>query len=390
MKNSDLRVLIIGPYPPYKDAGAYQFIEEQVMALSCKVNRVDVVSPIRLYPRFFSNLKFLPYTVRYHALSNNYSPVSNVGVNFVKVLKLPKLQRWPFIAVEKTIRYIERFNINFNIIHAHFLSFGVIAQKISEKFGVPFVITAHENTPLLEESLRFPSIKKAVQYADAVIRVNPYDLHFLENKRVFYIPNGIDLRKFPFIATKKARDLLGIPADQVVLVNVGSLREIKGQDFLLDVIHYILLKHDKNFHLYLIGEGPMKKKLEKKVRKLGINDHIHFVGRVNYSKIHIWLSAADLYLMASREESFGIAQLEALACGLKVLSTPTKGSMLFVNQGIDGYMVAECNTQQYGDAIVEMLERRVEAKQLRAWIEEKYSISLVIDKILDVYHTILS
>lgn len=134
------------------------------------------------------------------------------------------------------------------------------------------------------------------------------------------INNGIDLKKYKFdkdVRQKTRRELK--LEENYVLINVGSLSDIKNQAFLIHLMPD-LLKKNPDIRLLLVGEGPLKSDLENLCKGLKVSDQVIFLG--NSDRVNELLMAADVFLFPSKREGLGISAIEAQASGLiSLLST---------------------------------------------------------------------
>jgi len=131
-------------------------------------------------------------------------------------------------------------------------------------------------------------------------------------------PNGIDVDAFALAQTAGKQALFSVPEDTPVVVCVGSLEPVKGQDTLLRAMSFI-----PDAVLVLVGDGTLSVQLHALADELGIASRVRFLGR--RTDVPQLLKAADLYVQASRWEGFGIAVLEAMAAGIPVLASDVPG-----------------------------------------------------------------
>lgn len=196
------------------------------------------------------------------------------------------------------------------------------------------------------------------------------------------IAPGIDTEHFtPCSNARELRKSLGL-GNKRVIVSVGRLVHRKGQDVLIAAMPEIITAID-NVHLLFIGEGPYKKELEKRMKNLGLENRVTFVGRVQYSDLPRYICVGDVFAMPSRSrlaglevEGLGIVYLEASACGLPVIVGISGGAPDAILQGETGFAVDGTSAHEVAKALVKVLADKELAQKLgirgRQWIIEKW------------------
>jgi phosphatidylinositol alpha-1,6-mannosyltransferase len=196
------------------------------------------------------------------------------------------------------------------------------------------------------------------------------------------IAPGIDTEHFtPRSDAKDLRESLGL-GNKKVIVSVGRLVHRKGQDILIESMPEIIKTID-DVHLLLIGEGPYKKELEKRIKNLGLANRVTFVGRVQYADLPRYICVGDVFAMPSRSrlaglevEGLGIVYLEASACGLPVIGGVSGGAPDAVLQGETGFSVDGRSAHEVAEALVRVLADKELAQRLgargRQWVIEQW------------------
>ena len=174
------------------------------------------------------------------------------------------------------------------------------------------------------------------------------------------IAPGIDTDHFSPQDARELRNELGL-SEKKVIVSVGRLVHRKGQDVLIEAMPAII-KDVPNAHLLMIGEGPYRGYLENRVKALGIQESVTFIGRIHYVDLPRYLCAGDLFVMPSRSrlaglevEGLGIVYLEASACGLPVIAGDSGGAPDAVLEGQTGLVVDGTQKSEVASAVVELL-----------------------------------
>ena len=200
-------------------------------------------------------------------------------------------------------------------------------------------------------------------------------------KQMVKIAPGIDVEHFSPQDSSELRQELGLD-EKKVIVSVGRLVHRKGQDHLIESMPEILAKVP-NAHLLLVGRGPYLEHLAKLVVVNKIENHVSFIGRVQYAELPRFICAGDVFAMPSRSrfaglevEGLGIVYLEASACGLPVVAGNSGGAPDAVLEGVTGLVVDGTNNTQIADAIITLLTNPQKCKEMgnagQAWIKENW------------------
>lgn len=153
------------------------------------------------------------------------------------------------------------------------------------------------------------------------------------NKKIRTIYNGIE--KIAIIPKKKARAMLGLCKNNIVIISVGRLNYDKGFDVLIKAVKTVIDKGFKNIRLLIAGDGPVRKPLEKMIRNFKLESYVKLLGYIPHDKINVLYSAADIYVSSSRRAAFDLSLLEALSVGLPIIATNTGGNFEIIdNAGV--------------------------------------------------------
>lgn len=237
-------------------------------------------------------------------------------------------------------------NEKLDLLHVHYAiphaSAAYMAKQILKTHGIiiPVVTTLHgtDITLVGKDASYEPVVTFSINQSDGVTAVS-HDLKretfhsFKITNDIEVIPNFIDLEKFK--KQKKDHFKKAIcPNDEVLIVHTSNFRKVKRVN---DVIRIFANIHDEiPAKLLMIGDGPERTKAETLCRELGIGDAVRFLGKLE--AVEEVLSVADLFLMPSEKESFGLAALEAMACEVPVISSNTGGLPELNLQGITGFL----------------------------------------------------
>lgn len=238
----------------------------------------------------------------------------------------------------------------------------------ARRLGVPLAVVVHGNE--VYGSPRRDALIGGISRADVVIAVSQYALKNLKSiglcaKREKAIPNGVSIEGFsPPEAGEALRRRLGLERKRVLL-SVGRLQKVKGFDAVIRALPKIIQCVPNAVHV-IVGEGPEGGHLRSLAAEMGLNERVIFVGEVPLGSLgrgdHAYYQACDVFVMPSRKdplsnqvESFGIAHLEAGACGKPVVGGLSGGTPEAVADGESGLLVDPERSEQVADAVIRIL-----------------------------------
>jgi glycosyltransferase involved in cell wall biosynthesis len=314
-----MKILIICPHYDF-------FIKSQTEELAKYYDEINVIIP--KWKFVFKNIGF-----------NFSSEQKNVKIHYVE------LSPFLFFSWKKIKNFIKLKNIKFDLVISHFIvPYGFLGNKIAKYFGKKSVVIGHGFDVY---SFPFKNIfyKKITQNilknADKIITVSNSNLICLNKlgfeKKTVVIPNGFDSNKFFKQDKDKSRKKLKISSNKKIILTVGNLVEVKNQKNLIKAC-FELKKKRNDFICYIVGDGVLKDSLKKQIDELNLNEYVKLLGKKPHDEIPLWMSSADIFVLPSYSESFGVVNVEALACGLPVISTKNGGSEEIITSDNYGYM----------------------------------------------------
>ncbi len=237
-------------------------------------------------------------------------------------------------------------NEKLDLLHVHYAiphaSAAYMAKQILKTHGIyiPVVTTLHgtDITLVGKDASYEPVVTFSINQSDGVTSVSE-DLKretyqsFKITREIEVIPNFIDLEKFK--KQKKDHFKKAIcPNGESLIVHTSNFRKVKRINDVMSIFNNIHKEIPSK--LLMIGDGPERTSAETMAREFGINDAVRFLGKQD--AVEEVLSVADLFLMPSEKESFGLAALEAMACEVPVISSNTGGIPELNVQGVTGFM----------------------------------------------------
>ena len=317
-----------------------------------------------------------------------------------RVVHLPAGPESP-LAREALHQYLDEFaagvesfareqDIRYDLIHSHYWLSGVAGLQLREAWGTPLVQMFHtlgrlknavaQSPADLEPSLRIDEEARIVAHADRIVAANVVERAHLvwyyraRTDRVAVIPCGVDTDLFQPMDPAKAKDLLELPPDPLLLY-VGRLQPIKGLETLLEAMVTVPAPAD----LLIVGgdqdepENGHGWALRQQVTALGLDRRVRFLGSQPQRRLRLFYAAADATVMPSYYESFGMVALEAMACGSPVVASRVGGLTTTVQDGVTGRLVPEGDPAALAASIAGLVgspEARRLGQQAARWAAE--------------------
>jgi D-inositol-3-phosphate glycosyltransferase len=254
-------------------------------------------------------------------------------------------------------QHIDDFRLSagthYDVLHSHYWLSGVAAMQLAQRWHVPHITMFHTlahlkqlaNPGAQEPPLRLEMERRLIKQVDRIIAATSEERAQIirhcgaTSGQVQVIPCGVDLRRFTPYERKRAREQLGWKQDGPVLLFVGRLDPFKGPDLLLRAADMMREKAQ----VVIVG-GKKTDDLEiQQLRQLAADlrlaKRVHFLGARPQQELPMLYSAADITVIPSYHESFGLAAVESLACGTPVVATRAGGLTTIIKNGETGYLV---------------------------------------------------
>lgn len=253
------------------------------------------------------------------------------------------------------LRAFSRLTTEYDVVHVHWpVVTGVVGWIVARLKGRPLVVTVHGGE-IDTDSIRSSDMGSTkhkltkqiagwvMRRADGVIVVGSHLGEVAQrvgvlSERISVINMGVDTSQFQPYSKEESRSRLGIATDHPVVAYVGMLTTVKGPTYLLRAMPSIVENHP-TLCLYVVGAGQLEADLKNTAAALGVTRNVRFVGQKPHEEIPLWMSAADVVIMPSLTESFGLAALEAMACGTPVVASYVGGLPEQIVDGQNGFLV---------------------------------------------------
>ena len=299
----------------------------------------------------------------------------------------------------------------FDVIHIHNIySFTALSFPILKRFcKIPLVLTHHGQlmfgepfkdicVKIYEKSAKgfiLKSVDKTVALSESDARQISRHTGAPAHRRapaplesVVSIPNGYDNTKFRPMDMQHCREVLGLPSDKRLILNVGRLYgAVKGHEYLIEAMSRVV-KERKDVLCVIIGPGRLYNSLQKQIQSLGLEDYVVLAGGKPHDEIPLWLNTCDLFVLPSLSEGNPTVMFEAFGCGKPFVGTRVGGIPEIVTSEIYGLLVDPADPDGLAEAILAALDREWDAEAILAYAK-RYAWESITKEILSVYAQVL-
>ncbi len=335
------------------------------------------------------------------------------------IAHLPKEKLLPFMNTftKNALRFIKKESLHYKLVHAHFFMSALVAARLKEKLGIPFVVTfhalgkvrrLHQGKQDTFSDGRFAIEEMVIKEADHIIAECPQDREDLiyhynaDQNKISIIPCGFDPHEFYPMNKQLARLQLKINQEAFVILQLGRIVPRKGVDTVIKAVGHLLRKREIPLKLIIVG-GDSKKpdpvitpeigRLQNLAKKEGITIHTTFTGRKDRNELLTYYNAADIFVSTPWYEPFGITPLESMACGIPVIGSEVGGIQFSVTNGKTGFLIPPKNHKALAEKITLLYENQKLREQMSnaaikrvntffTWSTVASSVSSLYEKIL--------
>ena len=255
--------------------------------------------------------------------------------------------------LEEVQSFQRRHRLTYQVVHSHYWLSGWVGRTLAWELGLPHVVTFHTLSLIkiqarvgeVEPPWRQEVERELMASAGRIVAFSPHErdamvaLYGADMERIELVPCGVDLSLFQPMDRWEARERLGLNGNKVLLW-VGRVEPLKGLELLL---HTTAQLEDYLEMKVLVVGGDTKTdreidRLRRLARDLKVDEVFDFVGRVDQQVLPLYYNAADVCVVPSYYESFGLAALESMACGTPVVATRVGGLSTIIQHGRTGYL----------------------------------------------------
>lgn len=321
--------------------------------------------------------------------------------------------------VQGILRFSESKQCEYDILHSHYWMSGLAAIELKKLWDKPIVHMFHTLGKMKqrvarefeerEGDYRLKGENKILREADRIIAATPAELaqlQWLYNadiSKIAVIPPGVDLSRFYPIPQDEAKEFIGVPPCERMLLFVGRIEPLKGLDTLLQAITLILEKQGEDklpFCLTIIGGvaedeenggSNEQERLRMLREEFRLQELVIFLGNKSQDTLPYYYSAAEAVIVPSHYESFGMVALEAMACGTPVVASHVGGLAYLVKDGETGFTVPVEDAERLALRIMEILSNKELRNQLgkqAAEFARTYRWQNITEQIIRIYHSL--
>lgn len=335
------------------------------------------------------------------------------------------------LSKHKLVEYIQDFSngifdfsinkgLQYDLIHSHYWMSGITAGYLQQKWEIPIIQMFHTLGHMKNKIARSPSEtegayrldgeQKVMDLSTHIIAATPAEeeqltsLYHVDPEKIKIIPPGVDCSHFYPIPADEAKAAIGIPTDSQMILFVGRIEPLKGVDTLIRAI--ALMREDCHmslcsYYLAIIGGDPNDipektdsemKRLKNLCSELGLDEMVVFLGKRDQTTLPYYYSAAEMLVMPSFYESFGMVALESMACGTPVVASHTGGLAHLVQNGINGFTVPGGDVKGLAKRLNQLIvdpELRSRIGQQAAEYAKTYSWENITERIKLQYNSTL-
>ena len=310
--------------------------------------------------------------------------------------------------VRGLLDYTRQHGLSYDVIHSHYWLSGRVGNVLARHWRAPHVATFHTLAEVKlraragerEPEARAAGERRVIASADRVVAFSEHErdavarLYKAGKDSIEIIPCGVDVDRFRPMDGEQVKKQLGLQNSKVALF-VGRIEPLKGVDILLKAVAQ--LEQPQGVRTLIIGgdsegDGEMER-LKALTGELGVTSQVSFLGRVEQQELPAYYNAADVCVVPSWYESFGLVALESMACGTPVIASRVGGLPTIVKDGITGYLVPWRCPEPFADRLDILLNNPVinrsmgEAARSRALT---MGWSAVADRLLSLYRSLLA
>jgi D-inositol-3-phosphate glycosyltransferase len=313
----------------------------------------------------------------------------------------------------RIMEFAARENVTYDLLYSHYWLSGEVACLLRPQLATGWAHIAHtlglvKNRTLAagarpEPDLRIHVESELAQQANLLIASTADEAQELidgygaDPERVNFVPPGVDLGMFQPMNRADARREVGYGTGRLLLF-VGRLERLKGVEVAIRALGLLRDRRHDDVRLLILGEDSHegdeseKERLKAIASEVGVRDRVDFVGSVAHHELPYFYAAADVCVMPSYSESFGLVALEAQACGCPVVASGVSGLRSVVRDEVSGYLIDEHDPAAYAERIGRLLENSELAQQMGRrgrLLAQRFSWTRTADRLEDLFDQVV-
>ena len=337
-------------------------------------------------------------------------------------IPLPKKQLAGYIPqfVEGIRRFSSEKETRYDLIHSHYWMSGLAADALKADWAAPIVHMFHtlgemknrvaRSEAEKEGAYRLDGERRVLARADRIVAATLAEraqlewLYKADARKITVIPPGVDSSRFYPIPVDEAKQFVGVPPEKCLLLYVGRIEPLKGVDTLLHAVALLRKRAacpKQSVCLSIIGGEPDTSpevmdaemaRLQMLCSQLGMDDVVVFLGKRSQDTLPYYYSAAQVVVVPSHYESFGMVALEAMACGTPVIASQVGGLAFLVQDGVTGYHVPDDDPEALCEELASLLGDESLRRSLgrnAAEYAQNYAWEKIAKQIVGVYEELM-
>lgn len=325
-----------------------------------------------------------------------------------------------YFHLEEFVGNVESFRERYDIIYSHYWLSGIAAASLRHYWRIPYVQMFHTLAEMKNRVAQTPAERdtdqrlncegEIMRSADRLVAATPLEKNQMmwaygaPPNKIDIVPPGVDLDRFRPTSRDKAKQQLDVPVEHNLILFVGRIQPLKGIDILLKALALVKAQEPRlveNVCLSVIGGDPNPDseleqrefdRLKELRTSLKIDDLVTFLGAKDQDKLVHYYTAAEMVVMPSHYESFGMVAIEAMACGTPVVASDVGGLSFSIEDGFNGFLVPGRDPRALADKLSLLLKypalRDQLGEQARLWVQ-RYSWAHIADEVQEVFERAL-
>lgn len=319
------------------------------------------------------------------------------------------------------VNNVKAFGKSYDIIYSHYWLSGLAANALRQSWNIPMVQMFHTLAEMknrvaqrpeeMEPERRLNCEGEIMRFSDRLVAATPLERNHMtwqygaSPEKIDVVPPGVDLNRFRPVNQAEAKTHIGVPAHHKTILFVGRLQPLKGLDTLIRALALVRRQEPalaKNICVSIIGGDPNPdseieqrelERLNELRNQLNISDLVTFLGAKDQDTLVYYYAAAEMVVMPSHYESFGMVAIEAMACGTPVIASDVGGLSFSIEDGFNGYLVPGRDPDALASKIILLLKypalRDQLSEQAQTWVK-RYSWTHIADEVEEVFERTLA